>query len=186
MWLEAGKKCRFASRVHDKAWAKFNSSQRLVQSGPKMRRILVIFVLFGIATSKFQFFHARPARINKYYSTVAGGQQTCTATNEVYKECGSKCNEPRCGDTGGKTCPTVCDEGCFCSKGFVRDLNKNCVEPSACCPLNEHFTPCGADASCQVTCANPDSTRLSCKEICTPGWCAMPDTRGSVECANPF
>lgn len=121
--------------------------------------------------------------VNKHYSTVADGQQECTATNENYEECGSKCDEPRCGDSGGRTCPTVCDEGCFCSKG----LNRNCVEPIACCILSTNISPSATPILAAKSHAlTPTQPGYPAKKFVHLDACVMPATRGSKECASPF
>lgn len=64
-------------------------------------------------------------------------------------------------------CPAVCNTGCFCAEGFVRDVSGNCIRDSECptCPEKERYTQCGA--ACFGTCANQNP--LICPAICMSG-----------------
>ena len=59
--------------------------------------------------------------------------ETCSLANEVYNECGNRCKEPTCelGLTFAP-CLEVCDAGCFCKEGFMRDVTGQCVVEENC------------------------------------------------------
>ncbi|CAG2176696.1 unnamed protein product [Oppiella nova] len=57
--------------------------------------------------------------------------ESCKKANEEHTKCGS-C-EKSCADRDKEMmCASVCREGCFCKKGYVRDANKDCIEPDKC------------------------------------------------------
>lgn len=80
-----------------------------------------------------------------------------------------------------RTCPAVCNEGCFCVEGFVRDSNGRCIPVKECptCAENERYTLCGA--MCVGTCENPNP--LICPLICASG-CICDEKRGFVKNAE--
>lgn len=58
---------------------------------------------------------------------------TCVLPNEVYNECGNYCKEPTCElRMTFAACIEVCDAGCFCQEGFMRDVTGQCVVESKC------------------------------------------------------
>lgn len=53
--------------------------------------------------------------------------------NEEYQDCGTLC-EPSCNTPDdGAACPLACKQGCFCKKGFVRDLEYGKCIPKEWC-----------------------------------------------------
>ncbi|CAG2163294.1 unnamed protein product [Oppiella nova] len=78
-------------------------------------------------------------RIDDTYAVVVPQQQRAAffqllprfMANEEHTKCGS-C-EKSCADRNKEMmCASVCREGCFCKKGYVRDANKDCIEPDKC------------------------------------------------------
>lgn len=53
--------------------------------------------------------------------------------NESYSACGTRC-EATCSNptNAGTSCIQVCKEGCYCNKGYVRDINGFCVRIADC------------------------------------------------------
>uniref|UniRef100_A0A914X341 WAP domain-containing protein n=1 Tax=Plectus sambesii TaxID=2011161 RepID=A0A914X341_9BILA len=95
--------------------------------------------------------------------------------NEIYMDCGSPC-PATCTDQR-PNCAAIahnCVVNCFCSPGFVRDMNKPnqpCVQPQQCatiqsCPAGEIFKACGS--ACQPTCLvrNPVCQSTACYAGC--------------------
>ena len=77
--------------------------------------------------------------------------------NAQYSKCGSSCAEPTCDDPTKTNiaCPYLCEEGCFCQKGYLKNYAGLCVLPENCppkCPANEFFS-CGS-AGCEENCDN--------------------------------
>ncbi|KAH9408472.1 hypothetical protein TYRP_012147 [Tyrophagus putrescentiae] len=74
---------------------------------------------------------------------AATANETCKE-NEVYRTCGTPCQE-HCPAYNGRGqvetaplhCVKMCKTGCFCAEGLVRDLKRNgaCVQRKACLPL---------------------------------------------------
>lgn len=59
--------------------------------------------------------------------------ETCSLPNEVYNECGNRCKEPTCElRMTFAACLEVCDAGCFCMPGFMRDVTGQCVVEEKC------------------------------------------------------
>ncbi|XP_055930162.1 zonadhesin-like [Argiope bruennichi] len=90
--------------------------------------------------------------------------------NEEFKECGPSC-QTTCDNLGvpAGPCPLICEKGCFCKQGFVRDKNGNCVLPSLCpvvCGINEEFKECGS--ACPSNCTNRFQS-LICPAVCVRG-----------------
>ena len=56
-------------------------------------------------------------------------------TNEMFTLCGTPCSET-CEGQEGQQCPDVCQVGCFCKQGFVRNSAGNCV-PAATCAISK-------------------------------------------------
>uniref|UniRef100_A0A4Y0BDR7 TIL domain-containing protein n=1 Tax=Anopheles funestus TaxID=62324 RepID=A0A4Y0BDR7_ANOFN len=47
--------------------------------------------------------------------------------NEAYSTCGSRCMEPKCGNSLTMFCPKICQSGCYCIADYARNQNGNCV-----------------------------------------------------------
>lgn len=55
--------------------------------------------------------------------------------NESYNECGNNCAAPTCESflyDVISACPYICDAGCFCNEGFVRNADNICVDVAEC------------------------------------------------------
>ena len=68
-----------------------------------------------------------------------------------------------------RTCPPVCEPGCVCNRGFVRNIYGACVAihdcPSKDCGINEIYSGCGGH--CDRTCA--DEMEINCPPVCISG-----------------
>nr|XP_040221033.2 chymotrypsin inhibitor-like [Anopheles coluzzii] len=62
-------------------------------------------------------------------------QRPACKRNEEYTDCGNSCTE-KC--RRSTQCPTVCEVGCFCRKGLLRNSNGICVQPYL-CPYKNYF-----------------------------------------------
>jgi len=94
--------------------------------------------------------------------------------NEVYSKCGKHCGET-CEDLLNPIqCSDECESGCFCQKGFYRDLEGNCgpiddcnlpttLAPKPTCPVNEEFNECGN--KCSESCEE----NIDCSKKCEIG-----------------
>ena len=58
----------------------------------------------------------------------------CKDPNAEYNKCGSRCKEGTCKNPQGlsQICPKICEIGCFCKKGFVKNSSGKCVLPKTC------------------------------------------------------
>lgn len=63
--------------------------------------------------------------------TACGGSNTKCKRNESFDSCGSSC-PAICGRSPPLVCTANCVPGCFCSKGFIRDINGLCIPHAAC------------------------------------------------------
>uniref|UniRef100_A0A182K3X6 TIL domain-containing protein n=1 Tax=Anopheles christyi TaxID=43041 RepID=A0A182K3X6_9DIPT len=66
--------------------------------------------------------------------TVTTKRPACKR-GEEYTTCGNSCAE-KCRNSKTQ-CPTVCQVGCFCIKGYSRNTNGACV-PSHMCPYKNY------------------------------------------------
>lgn len=110
--------------------------------------------------------------------------------NEVFSDCGDRCEEECDSYSKSRNCPQSCQYGCFCKPGFSRMFG-TCVPKRMChrrtttttttttttkptptdpptekpvvCPANEFFSKCGS--SCREQC----STGEVCPEVCQTG-----------------
>lgn len=96
--------------------------------------------------------------------------------NETYSKCGKHCGET-CEDLRNAdiSCPQNCETGCFCKKGFYRDIDGVCVPKEACdlqttlapkqtCGDNEEHSFCGN--KCSESCDDSTSCTASCEVGC--------------------
>ena len=69
-----------------------------------------------------------------HLTLVANGQvEKCILPNEVYNSCGNRCMEPTCElRMTFAACTEVCDAGCFCKNGYMRDVTGQCVVKNKC------------------------------------------------------
>ncbi|XP_063703792.1 zonadhesin-like [Culicoides brevitarsis] len=89
----------------------------------------------------------------------------CKDPNEVYTNCGNRCQE-KCGDDD-RVCTEECQIGCFCKKGFYRNYAGICVPKENCTSCkdpNEEYTDCGT--GCGEACGYEN---VWCKERCREG-----------------
>ncbi|XP_054162915.1 zonadhesin-like [Oppia nitens] len=101
-------------------------------------------------------------------------------SNEQYNECGTRCGQG-CEDLGrGVTCPQrrICISGCFCTNGFFRDDEGNCVpmldcpnispvkRPPPTCDANEQYRECGQ--RCGQSC-DDNLDKCPKKQACVSG-----------------
>ena len=91
---------------------------------------------------------------------------------EHYNDCGSGCGDLTCNlqSFAAVLCPAVCNSGCFCDEGYVRNNENICVLPKTCpnfgCKDNEVWNDCGPVDSCEATCKNPDLIDVICPDVC--------------------
>ncbi|CAO1441024.1 unnamed protein product [Diamesa tonsa] len=67
--------------------------------------------------------------------------------NEFFSTCRNVCHEPSCEQRVGTVCMD-CQVGCYCKKGYARDITGKCIRESKCpsiCGVNEVFNPCGSN-----------------------------------------
>ena len=59
---------------------------------------------------------------------------TCEDPNAEHNKCGSSCSEATCKNPEGQSfdCPEMCETGCFCKKGYVKNEEGKCVLPETC------------------------------------------------------
>ena len=59
---------------------------------------------------------------------------TCKDPNAEHNKCGSSCSEATCKNPEGQSyeCPEMCEIGCFCKKGYVKNEQGKCVSPETC------------------------------------------------------
>lgn len=104
-------------------------------------------------------------------------EHECKEPNEVYSSCRSFCMEQGCNKDPNRACTNMCDSGCFCKEGFVRDEidqwnnrrdNAKCVKKHQCtkCPKNEVARE--GNSICEETCStiNQKCTVVSKKDDC--------------------
>ncbi|CAF3735630.1 unnamed protein product [Rotaria socialis] len=96
--------------------------------------------------------------------------------HEEYLQCGSAC-PPTCDDLRYpvpkplKLCIELCKSGCFCTKGYYRAANGECVAPEKCCGSNERYNACGS--ACVETC---NKKPTGCTKQCVAGcFCGCSD-----------
>ncbi|GAB0086436.1 hypothetical protein DMENIID0001_004980 [Sergentomyia squamirostris] len=76
----------------------------------------------------------------------------CSQPNEVYKTCGKSCDED-CTKSSDDCRYEVCQEGCYCDKGFKRVQGRCVPEENCVCPTNEEYkcgTDCDEDCNTQL------------------------------------
>ncbi|GAB0086440.1 hypothetical protein DMENIID0001_005020 [Sergentomyia squamirostris] len=76
----------------------------------------------------------------------------CSQPNEVYKTCGKSCDED-CTKSSDDCRYEVCQEGCYCDKGFKRVRGRCVPEENCVCPTNEEYkcgTDCNEDCNTQL------------------------------------
>ncbi|CRL03436.1 CLUMA_CG016479, isoform A [Clunio marinus] len=96
--------------------------------------------------------------------------------NEIYSECGSGCGDASCQNYDAEPgfCPTYCNVGCFCDKGYVRGPNKKCITVAECtdptdrCGENQDYVYCGS-ACGNLTCDNRNEAARTCLAVCLEG-----------------
>lgn len=126
---------------------------------------LIAFVLFIVGVS-CQTLCINNCAINEEY-TICGGigmcQKNCMTRNLPIKEC-------------------ICEPGCQCKPGFIRDYRFICIPNNKCpvrslpigsriCPANEVYSECMA--GCQKTCNTLDvAFKCKCVEgcVCNEGY----------------
>uniref|UniRef100_A0A023G7Q2 Putative tick til 17 n=1 Tax=Amblyomma triste TaxID=251400 RepID=A0A023G7Q2_AMBTT len=119
-------------------------------------------------------------------SKLSLDRQPCRA-NEEWKECvSSSCAEATCRHPiVGPACTDDCRYGCYCSQGFYRNEEKNCVtldqcppqqeEPHPSCGLNEEWKVCVSSSCAEATCE---------KRTIGPG--CTPDCQRGCYCSSGF
>lgn len=108
--------------------------------------------------------YARDPQTNQCIKTRDCPSKECRGTNEIFKACGSDCDE-QC--DSNSVCTEQCSEGCFCKRNFVR-INGQCVPKDKCsqsCDRNQVYNSCGL--RCKENC--DDTLCLRVREICQPG-----------------
>ncbi|GFV25852.1 zonadhesin [Trichonephila clavipes] len=108
------------------------------------------------------------SRLNPLVGWESNVTVTCRE-GEEYQLCGS-C-ENTCEDPFSKRpCPSPCNPGCVCQKGFVRARDRRCIRPQHCniptCGENEEYSECGS--SCPLTCSNYQES-VFCTKGCAKG-----------------
>ncbi|GLV36088.1 hypothetical protein CBL_01852 [Carabus blaptoides fortunei] len=103
------------------------------------------------------------------------------ASSEVEKMCGKNeqrgcvnpCNKKCQTWSIRRACPTICEIGCVCKPGYIRDTlsgmcvgDKYCPLPGSPCDTHEQYSEC--DAAYQPTCTDPK--RKCVGEKCVPGY----------------
>ncbi|CAG2110049.1 unnamed protein product [Medioppia subpectinata] len=69
--------------------------------------------------------------MNECFNTVTG--KTCTKSNEEHNSCGSSCAKTCQNQNKQMMCASVCKDGCYCKKGYIRDEKSGqCVSPDKC------------------------------------------------------
>ncbi|KAG4065149.1 hypothetical protein HA402_007546 [Bradysia odoriphaga] len=101
---------------------------------------------------------------------------TVCPLNEVYNECGSSCPATCKNYKNPPVCNLMCNAGCECASGYVRNeedgtccLESECpaTEQEQVCPLNEVYDECGS--ACPLTCNNYKSPPGVCTANCVVG-----------------
>ncbi|XP_037041474.1 von Willebrand factor-like isoform X6 [Bradysia coprophila] len=95
--------------------------------------------------------------------------------NEVYNECGSSCPATCNNYKNPPTmCNMMCNVGCECAPGYVRNeadntccLESECPAPEPVCALNQVYTTCGT--ACPLTCENYNNPPQFCTMQCVVG-----------------
>nr|UPQ64758.1 zonadhesin-like protein 2 [Plectrocnemia conspersa] len=94
--------------------------------------------------------------------------------NEEYSECGNNGCQNTCENpTLSWACKGICNPGCICREGYLRNTDGKCVLPKDCdcktCGLNEVYSECD-NHPCQNTCEEPNRI-ASCSYAagCYPG-----------------
>ncbi|XP_015930600.1 zonadhesin-like [Parasteatoda tepidariorum] len=90
--------------------------------------------------------------------------------NEVLKECGTACQLTCANHTNPGPCAAPCVRGCFCKRGYVRNVKGKCISSNHCptrCKEYEVFT-CSV-RSCEATCDDDDDFSRPCTDRCTNG-----------------
>ncbi|CAF1318815.1 unnamed protein product [Rotaria magnacalcarata] len=105
----------------------------------------------------------KPAECPKIVTTPICGK------NEEYLQCGyacpRSCNELRYPLPKPLTlCAALCKSGCFCTNGYYRAANGQCVLPEKCCGSNERYNTCGS--ACVETCNEKPTV---CTKQCVTG-----------------
>lgn len=124
--------------------------------------------------------------MNYMFCSFFTGSDKC-GENEVYTTCGTSC--PETCSFKPQICNYLCNEGCFCKDGFVRDSNGACISRELCekCPkANQIYKDCGS--ACPLTCKNMnDQSLIMCIQVCRSG-CFCIDgfvLNEKGECVNP-
>ena len=110
----------------------------------------------------------------------------CRDENEAYDMCGSPCQR-QCGEPE-PMCMDMCQEGCFCQAGYIRDDNGRCISEEECAAYLEytvcqmqlyqslHLSSLGKTGVFIPTCdENGDFSPVQCYGSIGYCWCARPD-----------
>ncbi|CRK88925.1 CLUMA_CG002526, isoform A [Clunio marinus] len=138
--------------------------------------------------------YVRDNNIDRNCVLIEDCPSTCKSL-ETFTNCGSGCGDLTCEvpSHDGLTCPEICQKGCFCSAGYVRDSNENCVPCTDCqtgpckffnfikftdrkisyhfprkgsCGEDEEYSTCGS--ACPVNCETLGQS-TTCTEECVKG-----------------
>lgn len=145
-----------------------------------------MFLIF----SAVLLFSAVTAVHSKQASAHLATQALCSSAcpeNEVYDACGAACQRNCCNSQTLINFMCICEAGCICADGYIRDpITNNCILLANCPvaknattvrkpPKHEVYSECGA--GCQPSCNNPQSAvRCKCISgyVCAPGYVRDP------------